>query len=179
MVIDTLGNLESLKPKLVNSEISFTGNFIRNLAFDNSGKLWIGTNNGIFVYDPESNEMELFSLPFSENQNKEIWEIYLDDEGFIWIGTYSSGAFLIDPKTRLVETIVLDSSIDRTETVRSISKGFFGEFWIGTRGGLFVYSKSRGVTGYFRHETREPRSISNNSIPVSYTHLTLPTNREV
>lgn len=164
MVIDTTGNIRSLKPNLLNSENSFIGNYIRNLKFDNSGNLWIGTNNGLFIYDPLSNKMELFPLPFSENQNIEIWEIYLDDEGLMWIGTYSAGLFIIDTETKLIQEIELESKMARTETVRSISKGIFGEFWIGTRGGLFKYSKSRGVTGFHKHNQQAPKSLSNNSI---------------
>lgn len=164
MVIDTSGNMKPLNPEIANPEISFIGNYVRDLKFDSSGKLWIGTNNGVFIYNPVSNEIELFEIPFADELNKEIWEIFIDDEGMIWIGTYSSGAFLVDPKTRNIESIKLDSSVNRSETVRSVSKGIFGEYWIGTRGGLFVYSKNKGVTGFYRHQTREPRSLSNNSI---------------
>ncbi len=163
-IIDTAGNLFPVHPKTINPDIQFEGNFVRNLQFDRKGRLWIGTNKGIFIYHPSSNEIELFNLPFGENVNREIWELYLDEEGLIWIGTYSSGAFLVDPETKKIQSIVLEPVVERSETVRCISKGVFGEYWIGTRGGLYVYSKSRGVTGFYRHDERRPRSLSNNSI---------------
>ena len=164
IVIDSTGETNQIKPLLNDTTIEFEGNYVRNLRFDTNGKLWIGTNNGVFIYTPESNKMEVFNLPFHDNPNKEIWEIYLDDEGFIWIGTYSAGAFLVNPQTNEIKPILLDPGIDRSETVRSISKGVFGEYWIGTRGGLFVYSKENGVSAYYRHKTRDLRSLSNNSI---------------
>ncbi len=164
VVIDSLGSLSTLKPKLTNTEFDFDGNFVRNLKFDKDGNMWIGTNNGVFIYNPVNNEIELFSLPYNENQNKEIWEIYVDDDGLIWIGTYSSGAYIVDPETREIQSIVLNPSIDRTETVRSISKGNFGKYWIGTRGGLYIYSKITGVASFYRNKQREPKSISNNSV---------------
>ena len=163
-VIDTAGILSPVHPKPFNSEINFEGNYVRNLQFDKKGKLWIGTNNGVFIYDPSDNRMEIFELPFGENLIKEIWEIYLDDEGLLWIGTYSSGIFLVDPETKKIQQIKLQPEIERSETVKTISKGIFGEYWIGTRGGLYVYSKSRSVTGIYRHDERKPRSLSNNSI---------------
>ncbi len=163
-IIDTAGNLFPVHPKTINPDIQFEGNFVRNLQFDRKGRLWIGTNKGIFIYHPSSNEIELFNLPFGENVNREIWELYLDEEGLIWIGTYSSGAFLVDPEIKKIQSIVLEPVVERSETVRCISKGVFGEYWIGTRGGLYVYSKSRGVTGFYRHDERRPRSLSNNSI---------------
>ena len=162
--IDTSGNLVSLNPDIKNQDVEFAGNYVRNLQFDNSGKLWIGTNNGVFVFNPASNQMVQFDLPFEENLNKEIWEIYLDEEGLIWIGTYSSGVFIIDPVSDKIQPIQLNPAIRRSETVRTISKGAFGEYWIGTRGGLYTYSKSRGVTGFYQHDERKPRSLSNNSI---------------
>ena len=161
---DTSGNLIPLQPKFQKSDMVFTENYVRNLQFDTSGKLWIGTNNGVFVYNPVSNEMEQYDLPYEQNMNKEIWEIYLDEEGLIWIGTYSSGVFLVDPVSKKMQQIQLNPANRRSETVRTISKGGFGEYWIGTRGGLFTYSKSRGVTGFYQHDERKPRSLSNNSI---------------
>jgi len=164
LFINTAGILSAIHPKPFHSEINFEGNFVRNLQFDRNGKLWIGTNNGVFIYDPSTNEMEIFELPFGENMSKLIMEIYLDDEGLIWIGTYSSGAILVDPETKKMQHIILQPSVERAETVRSISKGVFGEYWIGTRGGLYIYSKSRGVTGFYSHDERNIRSLSNNSI---------------
>ncbi len=164
LVIDTTGKITPLSPRMVDTEHEFEGNFIRILQFDQKGKLWIGTNNGIFLYHPATNEMENYELPFQRNHNHEIWEIYKDDEGLLWIGTYSSGLFLIDPETKTTRTVQLNPVIERTETVRSVSKGVFGEFWIGTRGGLYVYSKAMGVTGFFRHDERDPSSLSNNSV---------------
>lgn len=164
LVFDTLGRITFLDPKMKYSTDKFEGNFIRNIQFDNNGRLWIGTNSGVFIYHTSSNEMEAFTLPFDKNQNREIWEIYKDEEGILWIGTYSAGLFMVDPESRKAQHIKLNPEIERTETVRTISKGAFGEFWIGTRGGLYIYSRARGVTGFFRHDEREPASLSNNSV---------------
>lgn len=161
---DTLENITSLHPICTNHELQFEGNYVRDLQFDNLGKLWIGTNNGLYIYNPVNNKMETFQLPFQKNQNKEIWEIYKDEEGFMWIGTYAIGLFLINPTDYSIENINLEPEVKRSETVRTISKGFFGEYWIGTRGGFYKYSKTKGVTGYFRHNEKEPRSLSNNSV---------------
>lgn len=163
-VIDTAGELSAIHPHEYDPEIKLQGNFVRNLRFDRNGKLWIGTNNGVFIYTPSTNEIEVFDLPFGENTNREIWEIYLDESGYIWIGTYSSGAFLINPDNRQYERIKLEPVVERSETVKTIAKGVFGEYWIGTRGGLYVYSKERGVTGFYRHDDRKPRSLSNTSV---------------
>jgi signal transduction histidine kinase/ligand-binding sensor domain-containing protein/DNA-binding response OmpR family regulator len=164
IIIDSLGNLINLDPEIKDAVTKMEGNFVRNLKFDLHGQLWIGTNNGVYIYHPLSNKLESFNLPFKENQNREIWELFLDDEGLIWIGTYSAGLFIIDPVLKSIKKIELDSTVARTETVRAISKGFFGEYWIGTRGGLFKYTKTMGVTGFYRNNLQEPKSLSNNSV---------------
>lgn len=164
LVMDSLGRIEPFEFNFQNEQEIFEGNFVRNLQFDHNGILWMGTNNGLYTLNPETRIIESFDLPFEENQNHEIWEIYLDDENMLWVGTYAAGLFLISPEDFTVQKIKLDLKVERTETVRSVSKGIFGEFWIGTRGGLYTYSKIRGVIGFYQHDERDPRSISNNSI---------------
>ncbi len=162
LVVDSSNNVLPLQP--VNSSFTLEGKFIRNLLFDRNQQLWIGTNDGLYLYNTKSKELDYFTLPFGENDNREIWELYLDNEEDIWVGTYSAGLFIVDPKTNNYKKIDLEPHLTRTETVRAVSKGVFGEYWIGTRGGLFKYSKEFGVTGFFKHNLQEPRSLSNNSV---------------
>lgn len=162
--IDTAGRIVTLDVRFEDGKESFEGNFVRNLQFDDNGILWIGTNNGLYTFNQETRLIESFELPFEKYQSRQIWEIFRDDEGFLWVGTYAAGLFLVSPGDLSVKHIKLEPEVERTETVRSVSKGVFGEFWIGTRGGLYSYSKTRGVTGFYRHDERDPRSISNNSV---------------
>ena len=162
--MDVSGKVSVLQPHFSSEGETFNGNYIRNLQFDKNGVLWIGTNTGLFTYHPGTNAAEYFPLPFNDDQIKEIWEIYLDDDGIIWVGTYSAGLFLISPDSKTVQSVNLEPAPERTETVRCVSKGIFGEYWIGTRGGLYTYSKQKGVTGFLKQDERDLRSISNNSI---------------
>jgi signal transduction histidine kinase/ligand-binding sensor domain-containing protein/DNA-binding response OmpR family regulator len=161
--LDSAGHLGRVNP--TGSGIAnFTGSFIRTLHFDDHGKLWIGTTNGLFSYCPETNSVEEITLPVSNSKSKEVFEVIKDDDGLLWVGTYSSGLLLIDPLTRSVTHLDLGPYYERTETVRTISKGILGDYWIGTRGGLYIYSKTKGVTGFFRHDDRDNHSLANNSV---------------
>jgi signal transduction histidine kinase/ligand-binding sensor domain-containing protein/DNA-binding response OmpR family regulator len=162
--IDKQGNLYLVSPLTGPQTIRFSGSFIRVARFDNSGKLWLGTSDGIFLYHPDSNIIEEISVPIINEQSREVFEIFKDVDGQLWIGTYSNGLFIMDPLTKSARHISLDPYFERTETVRTISKGILGDYWIGTRGGLYVYSKTRGVTGFFRHDNRDSRSLANNSV---------------
>ncbi len=160
--LDTLHQVSILNYK--NKEISLSGRFVRTIKLDSSKQLWIGTNDGLFLYDCNTEFLQYIDLPFKDESNKEIWEIFIDTDGMVWIGTYSSGLFTIDPINKQTTRINLVPELPRTETVRAISKGNFGEYWIGTRGGLYSYSKEKGVTGFFRNNLQEPKSLSNNSV---------------
>ena len=134
------------------------------VQFDNNGNLWIGSTNGLFVYHPETNFIKEIPVPLFYEQSKEIFDILKDDDGQLWIGTYSSGLFIIDPVTKSMKHLQLEPYFRRTETIRVIAKGILGDFWIGTRGGLYVFSKTKGVTGFYRHDDRDSRSLANNSV---------------
>ncbi|MFV0593982.1 MAG: two-component regulator propeller domain-containing protein [Draconibacterium sp.] len=162
LILDSLNRVKHLKA--ANNEVSLEGIFIRELKADNRGQVWIGTDEGLFLYHTANNRLEYFELPFGEIQNHQIWEIYLDDDNEIWVGTYSAGLFIINPVSKKYRKLDLEPELSRTETVRAISKGAFGEYWIGTRGGLFKYSIKDGANRLYRHNQQEARSLSNNSI---------------
>jgi len=158
------GNPEIVTPLPADSSTYFNDCFIRALEFDDNGKLWIGATEGLFLYDPSSSKVETISVCTENNLSKEIMALYKDPDGSIWTGTYSCGLSIIDPGTRSSRKLPLESSYERTNTIRSISRGPLGDYWIGTRGGMFLYSKTNGITGFFRHDARDPKSLANNSV---------------
>jgi len=162
--VDNSGHLSKISPLTGAQTTSFSGSFIRVVQTDNSGNLWLGTTNGLFLYHPDSNVIEEISIPTNTKQSREVFDIFKDEDGLLWIGTYSNGLLIMDPVTKSFHHLSLDPHFERTETIRTISKGILGDYWIGTRGGLYVYSKTRGVTGFFRHDDRDDRSLANNSV---------------
>ncbi|MDX9882570.1 MAG: two-component regulator propeller domain-containing protein [Prolixibacteraceae bacterium] len=162
--IDTLGNVIPVSKATDGGPFSFYGGFIRVLQFDNQGKLWVGANEGLFIYHPETGNIEHLKLPSENGETDEIWELFSNNDGSIWVGTYSNGAFVVEPKSRMVQKLPLKRLAERTETVRTISTNNYEDYWIGTRGGLYVYNKTQGIVGFYRHDDREPASLINNSV---------------
>ena len=153
-------SLVELKPA---NRTSFT-EYFRVIQTDQTGKMWLGTNNGLLRYDPQNSQVQKIDLPQNLSANQEIWAIYKDSDGILWVGTYASGLITIDPNTLETKQIVIDRNNDRSLTVRAIAKDRNGKYWIGTRGGLYVYEKNNGVTAFYYHDEREPKSLVNNSI---------------
>ena len=146
------------------SNLSEFTDYFRVLLSDQSGRIWLGTNHGLIVYNPKTNTSEKINLALSLSANEEIWDIVMDDDGTIWVGTYANGMFSVNQATLEAKQIIIDRNNERSNTVRSISKDKNGKYWIGTRGGLYIYEKNKGVTAYYYHEEREPKSLVNNSI---------------
>jgi signal transduction histidine kinase/ligand-binding sensor domain-containing protein/DNA-binding response OmpR family regulator len=162
--IDNKGTLTRITPKTISRETDFSFGFIRVVQFDETGNLWIGTSDGLLLYYPETNMIEEIQVPLVSTQSREIFDIFKDDDGLLWIGTYSNGVFICDPSAKTFSHLDLLPYYERTETVRTISKGILGDYWIGTRGGLYVYSRIKGVTGFSKHDDRDDRSLINNSV---------------
>ncbi|MCW3785567.1 two-component regulator propeller domain-containing protein [Plebeiibacterium sediminum] len=140
--------------------------FVRVLQFDKDGKLWAGTNNGLFVINPLSYKYEKIDLPYNEdfNHNHEVWEIYLNEDGNLWIGSYTTGIIILNPETKQTQLLNLKPEFERSRTVRSIVSKEKGKYWIGTRAGLYFYDQVKGAVSVFRHDDREPKSLVNNSV---------------
>jgi len=153
-------SISEIKP----TNLSAFSDYFRVLLSDQSGRIWLGTNHGLLVYNPKTNTSEKVNLSQNLSHNEEIWEIAMDDDGTIWVGTYANGMFTVNQTTLEARQIIIDPNNERSNTVRSISKDKNGKYWIGTRGGLYIYEKHKGVTAFYYHEEREPKSLVNNSI---------------
>lgn len=138
--------------------------YFRTINFDKSGRTWLGTNTGLYLYNPKTNQVLKIDLPARPYSNQEIWSVFTDDDGLFWIGTYANGLYTVNPLSLEVKHLTVDPDNDRSQTVRAISKDRNGKYWIGTRGGLYVYERGRGVTAFYYHDEREPKSLVNNSI---------------
>lgn len=71
---------------------------VRQLLFDNMGKLWLGTYNGIQIADKSRN---ITSLYHNINDNESINDnfiktLFKDAKGSIWVGTYHGGISIWD-----------------------------------------------------------------------------------
>ena len=78
-----------------------------------SGKIAIGSNKGLFFYDPQTNQVETFKHRdgfVHSLSNNVIRCVYEDKEGVIWVGTYDE-LNRMDPKTRTFKKIRLKKTI--------------------------------------------------------------------
>lgn len=131
-------------------------------CIDDFGNLWIGTIKGISKFDKS---LKLFALFRDFEYNGEatdnnIYSIYEDRDGIVWIGTKTGGLAKFDPRTEKLKVYPeIRSGNIVTKAVRAIYQGKDGTLWIGTRDeGLFSFDIEKEKFTF--HHTKEHRRFN-------------------
>lgn len=146
---------------------SISSNYVRSLAYDANGNLWIGTFQGLSILLADENRfLNHYHNPMdnnSINQNS-IRSIFKDKQGGMWLGTYYSG---LNYYHSLKNQFGYMSQIPNTPSlndriISAIMEDDDGKIWIGTNdNGINLYDPP---TRNFRYFTRENKSIPSNNI---------------
>lgn len=129
------------------NEKSLGSNLIHSLMLRNTNEIWIGTDQGIYIYNPQQEEFSLFDkIPKSETL-----QIDEDRDGNIWFITNSS-LYKYDPKTQQVDETYAERWMKSTHAF-CIDQA--GEVWVGLKesichiksGKQYPFSKGDPATG--------------------------------
>ena len=141
---------------------------VLSLDHNKSNTLFVGTKKGLFFLK----NGKLSSYSPNQLKPKAFKKIPVNDIAFInnneiWYATFGSGLFLQD-----IGTI---QNFDQKDGLNSGGMVFDmvnwkGKTYIATKNGLFVFAD-----GVFSKHFKKEQGLPSNVIPVSYTHLTLPT----
>lgn len=125
-----------------------TGSFgerqIRTIAGDKNNWMWVGTNNGVYVFHPDSlidDPQHYYSYNFDNKRmrSNEIRNIFCDSKGRMWIGTTGTGLAVCVPgheydKLDFQYYDVSDGLVNNV--VQSIVEDRDGKIWLGTEYGM-------------------------------------------
>lgn len=122
--------------------IAGTGNHnISALFEDENKKLWVGTDRGVYIYDPVYDLFTVLDLKADNGEQMNNWvaKITSDHSGNIWILIPDQGAFRYKDEKLYYYAITNKDNIKR-ESPGAICVRENGDVWIGTAGvGLFLY----------------------------------------
>lgn len=135
---------------------SLPGNSVRTIYIDSQKNIWIGTNNGLALFNPQSEEFTTFrydpASPHSLGANY-VYDIKEMSDGTLWITTDMSGISILNlgditltnpqnVKFENTKTLLAPESLS-SPNVRALFQDSFDNIWIGhyRRGIDFIANK--------------------------------------
>jgi ligand-binding sensor domain-containing protein len=115
---------------------------------DNDGQIWIGTQNGLNLFNPEKETFVVYKqeTDIKNSVKDQILSLFHDRTGFFWIGT-SNGLFRFERdkgefnEVELVTPEYAGDSLSRI--IHCIAQDHFGTLWIGTDNFIFTWENGQ------------------------------------
>lgn len=147
---------------------SLPSNDIRSLLKDRKGRLWVGTFNGLSLYD--NGKFKTFVASDNNEHslsNNSVRPIFQDKRGSIWVGTYFGGVSIIDediPNFRNFTHRIQHNALSYN-VVSSFEEDEKGNLWIGTEGGgLNYFDMQQRTFKSFAHSQNNPSCLNHNNV---------------
>ena len=133
---------EKLYPK--DMGMDEVGQRVREIVEDNSGNLWIGTEDkGLFCYDPVTRTMKAFQHPSIYHN---VHGLCLDDN-YLWVGTFSQGLNRIDLRTKSVKAYLRGDNSSpqsvKVDHIFTICRLASGDMLMGCPNGMIRYDRAK------------------------------------
>ena len=118
--------------------LSLAGNIIYDLALDNTGKIWIGSNGGLDIYMTTNKGFShVFPLQ-SDNklsyQKKTVMAVYPENDSIVWFDTADGLLHKYNILTKIHKTFQHEKPVQvRTYFYHQIFDDGVGNLWIGGR----------------------------------------------
>jgi ligand-binding sensor domain-containing protein/signal transduction histidine kinase/DNA-binding response OmpR family regulator len=124
---------------------SINSNLIYATYVDVRNRLWIGTDEGLCLYNRDLNSFE--SIDIQKKTKKEtvisVKSIIEDNNGNLFLGTFNGGLLKLNIKTRTITPIKLDVSNPANYLINSLVKDKNGTIYLGTNFGLKILDKAK------------------------------------
>jgi ligand-binding sensor domain-containing protein len=173
-----------------NDPQSLSDNRVSSIYESKTGVLWIGTDGGGFNKlvqgDNEESPPTFTRYKHDPNDpqslsNNDVFSIYEDHTGVLWIGTYGGGLNKLVPgdNEESPPTFVhykqdpKGSQGLRNNVVLSIYEDRTGVLWIGTySGGLNKFDREKETFTRYKHDPNDTQSLSDNGVSSIYEDRT-------
>lgn len=146
---------------------SLLDNHIRALYEDQSGLIWIGTQRGVSLWNPNSNSFVNFRPGELPDQLSASWISNFAEKSpsQFWVSTFGGGVNLVDLQTRNVTHYRQgqDSNSLSDDRVMAVLSHRDGSLWAGGFSGVSVLSEA-GTWRHYKHDANDPDSLSHNVV---------------
>ncbi len=144
-------------------------NFFHVILKDTDGRLWIGSDIGLFILNAYENDYDFFQYE-SDNPNSltsnDIRDLYEDSNGNIWICTRNGGVNMFNRNFNSFHYLSFTNS-DKYLMMNNINcfcSGGDNILWIGTTGGLIKYNYLSNDYNIYNYKPGVDNSIGENNI---------------
>ncbi|RZJ81309.1 MAG: hybrid sensor histidine kinase/response regulator, partial [Flavobacterium sp.] len=148
-----------------------TRNGIKSLADDGKGNLWVGSLDGLYLFNKTSKTFRNYDIQVKDGKLSEnLINAILPDGDGAWIGTNGGGLRYILKNGTITVSIRKEDTIKKglalsDNFISAFVKDPKGNLWIGTQNGLNYFDKKQGIiTKVFRKIRQTPYQINNSNI---------------
>ncbi len=162
---------------------SLPGNNVRVIYIDRYDNIWVGTDQGLALFNPVTHEFT--TLPCGRNEQdavscKNIYAITESKDGMLWIGSNLGGISILDirdlsfsnPDRLNVVALPSDGGPDglSSANIHDIFQDSFGNMWIGNiSDGIDFISRSQPEFGLLPYCTTENNYVKGKPVWSLYT----------
>ncbi len=153
-----------------NNNLSLSSNDVSVIFQDADGKLWIGTEDGLNLFDYKTNNFTKYKK-HNEDINSlghnSVLSIYEDKGAILWIGTLGGGVNKFDRKMKAFVHYrhrENDSKSLNYNSVRTIYEDAARNIWVGNRHGLNRFDHKTETFNLYQHNQDNSMSLSNNYV---------------
>ncbi len=144
----------------------FEKNVVESVTETTDGILWIGTRYGLYQMDPYTEQKQAFYHQKNQHgslQRNYVRVVYIDKNELLWIGHHSGTISLLSGRKKDFTSYTLISDHIGEQRVHSVYSED-NKIWFGTETGLFLYDRSTEQLKNFKHDPKNPHSLSHNFV---------------
>ncbi|MBY0238916.1 MAG: diguanylate cyclase [Burkholderiaceae bacterium] len=148
-------------PRDVAPNVFKSSNFVRSLGGAPDGKLWLGADDGLALFDPVARKLVRHYAADAKQpgtlSHNVVYSLYQQPGGPLWAGT-SKGLNRLDSLDGAFKVINFGSG--GSNFINRIVPGKGGILWLGTGAGLVRYNPAGGDYQTYTHDPQNPDSRS-------------------
>ena len=151
-----------------------TSNEVWSTLETKDGKIWIGTYNGIDVYDPKTQTLKHLGVEqgLVNVRNSKLIE---DSKGRIWSSGSATGISIIDPKKGTIQQLTTDQGL-KTNSIIAVFEDLNGLMWLGgALGEIQTIDLEHSIFKYYEATTKETKVRNNIFLIDATNHIWIAT----
>lgn len=150
---------------------SIPGNEVTCIYMDRNEHIWVGTNNGLALYIPQSDHFISLGKIYKELSHR-VFDIKQINSNKLWIALEFGGIVILDLSQTLIQTFNnLELSVINgdgipyglsSSSIRCLQQDSFGNIWVGSWGGGINFIPQGDQL--FKHYSYIPNSFKENTL---------------